>query len=209
VDAQDAVKRGGRRVVAAIVAGGEGRRLGGVDKSEVLIGGRRMAERQLEVLAPLFARVIAVTSRPGPWQALGVAVVNDHGPPGRGPLAGIEAALAALAADEDAVVCVASDMPFLSPAALALLRDEAPSAAAVLPRVGGHVEPLFARYGRACLAPVQAALAGGHLRTGAALTGVAVHWLAESDLRAVDPELATLVNVNTPADLAAAERHAR
>jgi molybdopterin-guanine dinucleotide biosynthesis protein A len=209
VDAQDAVRPAGRPVVAAIIAGGEGRRLGGVEKGAVVIGGRRIAERQLDVLAPLFTRVIAVSSRPELWQALGVEVVSDRGPAGRGPLAGIEAALTALREDEHAVVCVASDMPFLSSAALVLLRDEAPSAGAVVPVVHGRAEPLFARYGRTCLGPVQAALASGLLRTSAALASVAVHWLAESSLRAVDPALDTLANVNTPADLAAAEGRAR
>jgi molybdopterin-guanine dinucleotide biosynthesis protein A len=209
VDAQDAVRRDSRLVAAAIIAGGEGRRLGGVEKSAVAVAGRRIAERQLDVLTPLFARVIAVTSRPELWHALGVEVVSDRGAPGRGPLAGIEAALAALGEEEAAVVCVACDMPFLSAAALTLLRDEAPSADAVLPMVRGRAEPLFARYGRTCLGAVQAALATGRFQTSAALVGLDLHWLAESDLRAVDPDLDTLANVNTPADLAAAERRAR
>jgi molybdopterin-guanine dinucleotide biosynthesis protein A len=209
VDAQDAVKLAGRRVAAAIIAGGEGRRLGGIEKSALVVGGRRIAERQLEVLEPLFTRVIAVSPRPGAWQAMGVHVVTDRAQPGQGPLAGIDAALHELRPDEDAVVCVGSDMPFLSSRALELLRDEAPLAAAVVPMVDGRAQPLFARYGRACQVAVEAALMKGQLKAGAALANVAVHWLTESDLRAVDPELATLANVNTPEDLAAVERRAR
>jgi molybdopterin-guanine dinucleotide biosynthesis protein A len=209
VDAQDAVKGSGRRVAAAIIAGGLGRRLGGIEKSAIVVGGRSIAERQLEVLRPLFARVIAVSPRPAPWQALGVKVVVDREPGGRGPLAGIDAALDELQPGEDAIVCVASDMPFLSSAALELLRDEAPGAHAVLAMVGGHAEPLFGRYGRACQSAVKAALAAGRLKTSAAFTNVDVHWLTEATLRSVDPDLATLENVNTPEDLVALERRTR
>jgi molybdopterin-guanine dinucleotide biosynthesis protein A len=205
VDAQDPVGR----VAAAIIAGGRGTRLGGLDKSTLIVGGRSIAERQLEVLRPRFARVIAVTGEPEPWRTLGVETVADRGPAGRGPLAGIDAALAALRDDEVAVVCVAADMPFLSGAALDRLRQIDPGAEAVVPRIDGHVEPLFARYGRPCAPIVAAALAAGRLKTAAFVEQLAVRWLTETELRAVDPELLTLANVNTPDDLAAAERRGR
>jgi molybdopterin-guanine dinucleotide biosynthesis protein A len=205
VDVQDPVIAR-TRVAAAIIAGGEARRLGGVEKSGLLVGGRSIAERQLEVLRPRFSRVFAVAGRAEPWRAVGVEVLSDRGAPGRGPLAGLDAALTGLRDDEDAVVCVAADMPFLSGAALELLRDTAPGADAVVAKVGGHPEPLFARYARVCAAGVAAALAANRLKAAAFLATVSVHWLSEADLRAVDPSLATLANVNTAADLAAAER---
>jgi molybdenum cofactor guanylyltransferase len=194
------------QIVAAIIAGGEGKRLGGVDKSALLVGGRSIAERQLEVLRPLFPRVLAISGRPEPWRALGVDVVADRVGSGRGPLAGIDAALAALLPGEAAIVCVGCDMPFLSPAALRLLRDTAGSGDAVVPEVRGHAEPLFARYRRSCAAPIADALARGAFKTSALLATLAVHWVSEGELRAVDPDLATLLNVNTPEELAAAER---
>jgi molybdopterin-guanine dinucleotide biosynthesis protein A len=184
---------------AAIVAGGKGERLGGVCKGLVEVGGRRIVDRQVEALRAVFDRVFLVASEAAPWAGLGLEVVPDRWP-GAGPLAGLDAALAALAAAEPWVVCVAGDMPFLHPAALALLRDH-PPAAAVVPRVGGRPDPLFARYDRTCAPAIAGALAEGRRKTAALLDELAVTYLDEAALRAVDPALAFLVNVNTPEDL--------
>jgi molybdenum cofactor guanylyltransferase len=191
-------------VLAAIIAGGQGTRLGGVAKGLLAVGGRRIVDRQLEVLRPLFARVVLVASDPGPWAALGLPIVPDRVPSGAGPLAGIDAALAALAPAEEAVVCVGGDMPFLTADALALLRDHAPAAPAVAARVGGLPEPLFARYARSCAPLVAAALAAGRFKAAALLDDLAVEYLDEPALRAVDPTLRFLTNINTPADLSGA-----
>ncbi|HEY0713530.1 MAG TPA: NTP transferase domain-containing protein, partial [Polyangia bacterium] len=155
-----------RKVAAAIVAGGAGRRMGGVDKTKLVIAGQTILERQLAVLKPRFSRVFLVTAPPSDNPAplhtrlpARLHEVHDRGAPGRGPLAGIEAALAALSADEDAVVCVAGDMPLLQPALLELVRDQAPAALAVVPRLGRdrRPEPLLARYQRGCLPAIVAA----------------------------------------------------
>ena len=196
-------------VAAAIMAGGRGSRLGEVDKSALVLDGRTIIERQLAVLRPLFDHILLVAAAPPahpPWRRThpiaGVTVLHDRPPAGRGPLAGIQAALGALAGDETAVVCVGSDMPLLQAPALTLLRDHAPEASALVPLVGGHPEPLFARYGRDCLGPLTAALAAGALQAGAfARTVPGRLWLTEPQLRAADPGLRSLENINTPADL--------
>jgi molybdopterin-guanine dinucleotide biosynthesis protein A len=210
VDAQDALTRPGRgAVAAAIVAGGEAARLGGRPKGLLVVGGRRIVDRQLEALAAVFARAFVVANDPAPWQALGLGVVGDRVPRGRGPLAGLDAALAALRPGEDAVVCVAGDMPFLSVPALRLLRDTDPEADALVPAIGGHAEPLFARYGRGCAGPVARALAAGRFKTTSFLEEVRAVFLDEAALRALDPDLRSLVNVNTPGELERAEAMAR
>jgi molybdopterin-guanine dinucleotide biosynthesis protein A len=186
-------------IAAAIIAGGRAERLGGQSKGLIEIGGRRIIDRQLDALHWAFARVFLVANDPAPWAGLELTVVPDR-VAGAGPLAGIDAALAALAPGDEAVVCVGGDMPLLDPRALALLRDH-PPAVAVMPRVGGRPEPLFARYSRACAAPIAAALAAGRLKTQAVLDELAVAWLDEAALRAVDPTLAFLTNVNTPEEL--------
>jgi molybdopterin-guanine dinucleotide biosynthesis protein A len=187
--------------VAAIIAGGKAERLGGQCKGLLEIAGRRIVDRQREALGAVFDRVFLVANDPSPWVGLGLVIVPDR-VPGAGPLAGIDAALGALGPDEDAVVCVAGDMPFLDPRALALLRDHAPAAAAVVPLVGNRPDPLFARYARSCAAIVQRALAEGRLKTAGLLADLDVSYLDEATLRAIDPALTFLTNVNTPEDLA-------
>jgi molybdopterin-guanine dinucleotide biosynthesis protein A len=193
-------------VAAAIIAGGGATRMGGLPKSTLVVDGRPIAERLLEALRATFARVLVVANDPAPWEALGVELAPDaRAYRGAGPLAGVHAALVATAAHAG-VVCVAGDMPFVERPLLALLRDAAPEADAVVPRVGGRAEPLLARWGRGCLPVVDAQLAAGERAAHAIFELVRTHWLDEPALRAADPDLRSLVNVNTPEDLETARR---
>jgi molybdopterin-guanine dinucleotide biosynthesis protein A len=192
------------KVAGAIIAGGPARRLGGVAKPFLQVGGRTIAECQLALLrAAGLARLFAVANDPAPWGPLGVDVVPDR-VAGRGPLGGIQAALAA-AGDCDAVVCVAGDLPFVAPALLAALRDRAPGAAAVAPRAAGGIEPLCARYDRALLPVIDARVAAGELAVHSLLEGLAVDWIEGAELAALDPDGRSFFNINTPEDLRRAE----
>jgi molybdopterin-guanine dinucleotide biosynthesis protein A len=187
-------------VAAAIIAGGAATRLGGASKSALLVEGRTIGERQVELLRAIFPRVIVIANDAAPWEGLGVEVTPDvH--PGAGPLAGVHAALVSTDAHEG-VVCVAGDMPFLEPALLALLRAHAPEADVVVPRVAGRPEPLLARWGRACLPLVEARLAAGERAVHAIFEHLRTTWIEEPALRAVDPALRSFTNINTPEDLA-------
>jgi molybdopterin-guanine dinucleotide biosynthesis protein A len=204
-------------VAAAIIAGGPARRLGGAVKPLIEIGGRAVADRQLAVLRPIFSRVFAVANDPAPWTARGVEVVAD-GVAGAGPLAGLAAALAAAGEagtgeagmdEATSIVCLAGDLPFLSPALLLALRDRAPNADALAPRPGGRAEPLCARYAVGLRAEVDARLAAGELALHALLAGITTIWLDDAELGALDPEGLSFVNINTPDDLRRAEEMAR
>src|SRR6185312_10060106 len=165
------------QVAAAIIAGGRARRLGGVAKPFLRVGGRTIAERQLAVLRPLFTRVLAV----------------------------VAAALGAVPAD-GAVVCVAGDLPFLSPAILAALRDADPDALAAMPRVGERAEPLCARYAARLLPEVQARLSSGRLALHQLAEEMgATAWIEGAALAQLDAGGRAFLNVNTPEDLARAE----
>jgi molybdopterin-guanine dinucleotide biosynthesis protein A len=194
-------------VSAAVIAGGRATRMGGAAKPALAVGGRSIAESQLEVLRAVFARVLVVANEPdtGPWRDLGAEVVPDR-VHGVGPLGGVHAALIATETEPGGVVCVAGDMPFLSEDVLRLLRDGHPEADAVVPRVGGRAEPLLARYGPRCLAAIEAQLAAADRALHALLGRVGVAWIEEDELRAVDPDLRGFLNINTPADLERAQR---
>jgi molybdopterin-guanine dinucleotide biosynthesis protein A len=187
---------------AAILAGGRGERLGGATKALITVAGRRIVDRQLAVLQPIADEILLV----GPAAELaGVAarLVPDLRP-GLGPLAGLEAALAATRAEQ--LLVVAGDLPALSARALALLVAAAPEADAVVPRVAGRAEPLHARYARRALPAVRASLDAGERALHRMLDRLNVAWIDEPALRAVDPELLTLADVDAPEDLARIER---
>jgi len=192
------------KVAGAIIAGGPAKRLGGVAKPFLKVGGRTIAERQLELLRrAALVRVFVVANDPAPWAALGVDVVPDL-VGGAGPLGGIHAALTA-ADGCDAVVCLAGDLPFVRVDLLATLRDRAPWADAVAPRSARGIEPLCARYARALQPAVDAAVRAGQLAVHEMLEQRAVDWIAEGELAALDPDGRSFFNVNTPDDLARAD----
>lgn len=198
---------------AAILAGGQGRRLGGVTKPFLVVEGRRIVDRQLTVLRPLFDAVVIVAAAEnrGLFEELdlGVDVIADRVGPGLGPLAGLDAAFTWLPGRFDSFVCVAGDMPFLAAPVLERLRDAPPDdACAVVPRVGDQPQFLCARYHRSLAPLVAAEIAGGTRAMHSFLkrmqeqpwpTGVV--WLDEAELRRLDASLATFTNINAPTDL--------
>jgi len=197
-----------RVVAAAIVAGGPARRLGGIAKPFINIGGRTVAERQLALLRSAFPRVLVAANDPAPWAELAVEVVGDR-VLGGGPLAGIDAALTA-AEGCNAVVCVAGDLPFVTPELLAALRDHVPDACAVAPRgLAGRIEPLCARYDRTLPPSIGARLRAGDLAVHHLLDSADVAWLEGDALRALDPDGTCFLNLNTPDDILRAEAIAK
>lgn len=185
-------------VTALVVAGGKATRFSGVDKRELVVGGRTIFERQCEVLAPRVAEVIVSARHPVP----GYRVVSDALPDG-GPLAGIAAGLAA--ARTPWLLVVAGDMPYLAGALLdALLAAPGAEHDGAGIRIGGWPEPLLCVLRVAtCRSVVDARLARGELKASRLLTdaGLSVAWLDESAVRAVDPDLRSLANINAPEDL--------
>lgn len=191
------------RVSAAILAGGRARRLGGVPKGLLLVGGEPIVARQLHVLAPLVRGCAIVAGDPAPYAgvaaAAGAQLIRDRDP-GRGPLAGLDAALAQL--DGEALLLFGCDLPFIDAALVRELRDAHPGAAALVPRVDGRPQPLAARYARSIAPLVSARLARGALRMMELLDELDTRWLDVAPTRA-------LMNVNTPEELARAEELAR
>jgi molybdopterin-guanine dinucleotide biosynthesis protein A len=74
---------------------------------------------------------------------------------------------------------------------------------AVAFRVRGLPEPLLAVYGERALEAAAARLAAGRRKAAGLLLdeGLRVRWIEEAALRAIDPELRCLDDVDTPEDL--------
>lgn len=196
--------------VGVVLAGGESTRLGR-DKALLRPGGREtLLEHALATLgaAGLVERAVSVSS-PERAAALresipalaGVSFVVDV-TPGRGPLAGLHAALTCFPGRS--IVLVACDMPGLDPVALRLLLAY-PDADVVIPCPGGRAQPLHARYGLACRPAAARLLAEGRLAMRDLLTasGLRVVTLDDALLARHGVSPAAFDNVNTAADLAA------
>jgi molybdopterin-guanine dinucleotide biosynthesis protein A len=191
-----------RDVAGAILAGGEGRRMGGTNKALIEIGGQRIIDRLLHVFRSCFEEVLIAAREASDFAGLGVAVAVDHFAL-RCSLTGIHAALAAARAPW--VFVCACDTPFLRrELVLRLLAERGPDCDAVVPiRENGLIEPLCAAYSKACLPHIEALLAAGKPQVIGFFSQVRVRHAPVALLREADPELESFLNVNTPGDLAA------
>ncbi|MGW5560737.1 molybdenum cofactor guanylyltransferase [Micromonospora sp. NPDC003944] len=99
---------------AVVLAGGAARRMGGVDKPALPVGGRAMRDRVFAAVTDATPRVLV-----GPADAVppGVRVVRED-PPGGGPVAAAAAGLALLDSDTSLVALLAADLPLLTRAAI-------------------------------------------------------------------------------------------
>lgn len=181
---------------AAILMGGAARRLGGRDKSAVVVGGLTILERQLRALEHLTDDILAI----GPQVAADprLRVVADRRP-GLGPLAGLEAALEE--ARHDRVLLLACDMPLVTAPLLEHLLRLAPAADAVVPRTDRGYHPLCAVYDRRCLEAVRRRLDVRALALQGLLQEVTVRIVEAPELAQFGRESRLFANANTPSDL--------
>ena len=186
---------------AAIIAGGRGRRLGGLEKSRLVIGGRPVIDRQLAVLGQVATHVLVVTDDHHRFSASGLQVCDDV-LPGAGPLGGLHTALTRSPGRRTLVV--AGDLPFLTGAFLRHLAARAPHADAVVPRNAAGLQPLCAVYDRGCAETIRARIETGGRRLVDLAGWLRVTEVGPDEVAAFDPDGMLLFNVNTPADHARA-----
>ncbi len=188
-------------VTAAVLAGGRSQRMG-VDKTLLNIDGEPLVRRVAELAAQVCGKVMVVTNRPEAIAEAGlpanVRVLTDE-VAYQGPLGGLVTALEV--AEDDWVLALAADMPWLEPRVIRALWDARDGAQVVLPSSEKGPEPLLALYHKSCLPEARRVLASGRRRLVAMLPAVKCVEVSLDTLRAVDPGLRSLVNVNTPEEL--------
>ena len=182
---------------AAILAGGHARRLGGIDKSALVVGAGSILDRQLSLLRGLTPHVLIVAGEAGRILAADADVVVDR-IPGAGALGGLYTAL--IDAPTEQVLVIACDMPFLTAPFLARLAERGESVDAALPCDERGRHPLCASYDRRIAGHLKARIDRGELRVGDALAGLDVRELGPDELAPFDPHGRLLFNINTPAD---------
>ncbi len=182
-----------RDATLVVLAGGRGERMG-QPKALLRVGDITLVEWIVRRLAPSFAEVLVAGASDAPAPARAVADAREHA----GPLAGIEAGIAA--ASHDDVVVVACDTPRASARLAGLLLDRSRGHHAAVPRVAGRVQPTCAAYRRAALAPIRAFLDAGGRRVTRALETLDVVYVDEAELTQAEIDLAELSDLDTRAD---------
>ncbi len=199
------------RFAGIVLAGGRSSRMGS-PKAELPWQGEPLVAHVARRLLGCLDGPVVVVQAPGqelPELPAGVEVTRDARED-RGPLEGLAAGLAAVEGRADAAYVSATDVPLLRPELVRLVAgslDE--SADAVVPRVGDRMYPLTAAYRTGLLVVVRQLIAAERMRALDLVEAVRVRWLTETELRAVDPTLDSLRNVNTPEDYEAVVREAR
>lgn len=185
-------------VSAAILAGGNNERMGKKNKAFLEMNGQSFLARTLESLRPIFDEIMVIGHDAAGYRHFGVPVHADLRP-GNGSLGGILTALARSSGEK--TFCVACDMPFLNPAVVRRLVERSAGWEAVLPRLSMGVEPLCAVYSSSLLPIIEGLLDRGERRVRRALEESRTCYVEEEELRLLDPDLLTFVNINTPDDL--------
>lgn len=181
----------------------------GVAKAGLEWHGSTLLHRAAAVVQRTVDGPVVVVAAPGqelPDLPAGVAVVEDP-VEGLGPMQGLAAGLAALQDRAETAFVCSTDLPFLHPAYLRrVLRGITDGVDVALPVARGFRQPLAAAY-RTRIAGLVADLLGqGNDRPGMIFKHCAVTQLDDAALLAdaavaeFDPELASVVNVNTPED---------
>jgi molybdopterin-guanine dinucleotide biosynthesis protein A len=186
-------------VAAAILAGGRARRFGGRDKSRLVVGGRTIIVRQLEVLQQLTSDVFVVGPADGRFDDLGVRVYPDR-IPDAGALGGLYTALDA--ATTERVLVVACDLPFLDAKVLARLVALADGHDAAWIRTARGPEPLVACYQRTIRARIADRLARDERRIADLEQELDIAWLEGEELSRIGARADFLANLNSPDDYA-------
>ncbi len=187
-------------VTGVILAGGQGSRMGGVDKGLEPFRGRALAAHAIERLAPQVDEILVNANRnPEAWAQFGHRVIADGIPGYAGPLAGFERGLAH--ARGRLVATVPCDSPFLPTDLVARLRSalEREGADLAVAKTGEQPHPVFCLMRREVRASLERFLAAGERKID--------RWYA--GLRVVevpfDDEAGAFANINTRSELASLE----
>jgi len=175
-----------------ILSGGNGERIGGLDKAFLTIGGETFIERKIRQLTPLFEEIVVVVKEIEPYAHLPVRIIADQ-IPGLGPLAGLCTGLKASSSNINFVTTV--DSPFFRPKLASWLLDEIGDFDAHVPRHGEFTEPLFAVYRRCCIPAIERS--HPRRRVISFYEYINVKYAEDEIIRTLDPQHSCFVNINS------------
>ena len=184
---------------AAILAGGRASRFGGQDKCRLIVDGRSIIFRQVEVLQRVASEVIVIGHDPARFADLGLPVHPDR-VPNAGAIGGIYTALDA--ASGDSVLVIACDLPFLDAGLLNRLVTLAERADGAWVRGPRGVEPLLACYRQSARARIRDRIDAGQLQLIQLGSVLRMAEITEPELRTFGSPERLLANVNSPAEYA-------
>lgn len=204
-------------VTGVILAGGISRRMG-QNKALIQLGDDSLIGHVIRRIRLVADERLLITNTPNAYAHLGLSMQSDI-VPDAGALGGIYTGL--MSASHDAVLCVACDSPFLVPKLLTYLVSVLDGYDAVMPwtyrgNPADHntsdqitLQTLCAVYSKRCLPIIELMLQESELRVHALQERASIKCVSPEVWQAFDPDGISFFNINTPADLAQAERFYR
>ena len=179
----------------------------GRDKATLPFGPEQMLQRVVRLIGEVVNLenivVVAAPNQSLPELPRGVLVAHDTHEY-RGPLEGLATGFRALADRADAVYATACDVPLLVPAFVERMFELLGDFDIAVPFDGQHHHPLAAVYRPTVLPHVERLLDSERMRPRFLFDEVRTREVPVDDLRAVDPQLSTLENLNYQQDYVSA-----
>jgi len=183
---------------ALILAGGENRRMP-VTKGFLEINNNKIIESNLELLRNIFKRVLISTNNPELYFYLGVPMVGDV-VAYRGPMTGIFSALAMPEVSD--VFVTACDMPFINGILINyIVAKWSDMWDAVIPIFNNTPQPMLGIYSKRIVESMEESLKTGKKSLRDFLHEINVRYIQEDEVRNIDREGKSFVNINTMEDL--------
>ena len=191
-----------RNITGIILAGGQGRRMGGVDKGLQRLRGKPMVQWVIERFAPqVDDLMINANQNLDQYQSFGYPVIPDDIGGYAGPLAGLHRGLSM--ATHDLIATVPCDSPFLPPDLIARLHTalHTQQAELAVARTGNQPHPVFCLTRKSVLPGLTAFLQSGGRKIDA--------WYAALKVTEVlfDDEAEAFSNINTADELRNFDTH--
>ena len=167
------------------------------------MGGVRILDRIYDIYSELFEEIILVTNSPQKFLEWDLMIVSDLFPI-RSSLTGIHAGLFYMT--NPFAFISACDTPFLKKEMVETVIGKIEAQIdIVMPETSAGSEPLCAAYSKRCLNPAQHHLEQNKLKIKKAFRKSRIKTISEKVLCAIDPDLQSFFNINTPEDLQRAE----
>lgn len=192
-------------IAGVVLAGGKSKRMG-MDKRHLSVHGKPLLDRVTSVLLELFPEVLLVLAEEDiSRQDDRIRVVTDL-IPDRAAVGGLYTGL--YHSRYPRVFVVACDMPFINPDVIELFLQQIDATDIVMAQLVTGLQPLHGLYSKRCLPILKEMIDARDLRLQniADKQGLTMRCISEAEIKALDPQCLSFLNLNSPADLELANK---
>lgn len=175
----------------------------GRDKATLPFGRHTLLQHIVATLSEIFdpSSIVVVSAVGQSLPNLPTEIVVGHDSvPGRGPLEAMAAGFRELPKTLDAAFVCSCDAPFITPGVVQYLVQQLGEYDAVMPTDDSGLHPLCGVYHRKVLKYIEQQLARDVLRMQSMIELLSANRMPAHELRGVDPQLNSLMNLNHPRD---------